>query len=167
MTSLSQIPMNHNNHLVIEKIMAYHRFRARRRNPIFLFGPSRSGKTTILKAIEDYFSGRKGMRVLRSDAEDMVAKLIKSIRDSGNTEGFYDEFRDYDALLVDNIWVLQGKPRTVREIFRFFKTLVDKRKLVIIALDMPPEALSQDSKTTKELRERSITLRMKPYDPSK
>lgn len=103
--------------------------------------------------------------MFRLDAEDLVIELVKSIRNSGDTKGFYYKFHDYDALLVDNIWVLKGKPRTVEEIFNLFKTLIDKGKLLIIAWDIAPETLLQDTKTIKELRERSITFKMKPYNP--
>ncbi|MBS3920521.1 MAG: hypothetical protein KG012_16740, partial [Deltaproteobacteria bacterium] len=142
----------------------YYRQWANRRNPIFLYGPSRSGKTTILRGIEDYLSRMKGVRVIRLDAEDLVAELVKSIRISGGPERFYDKLHDYDALLVDNIWVLRGKPRTIEEIFILFKTLVDKGKLLVIAWDIEPETLLQESKTIKELHERSITFKMKPYN---
>ena len=142
----------------------YHRDRADRRNPIFLYGPSRSGKTTMLKVIEDYLSRIKGVRVFRLDAEDLVIELVRSIRNSGGTMAFYYKFHDYDALLVDNIWVLQGKPRTAKEIFNLFKTLINKDKLLVIAWDIVPEMLLQGTKTInelQELQERSITFKMK------
>jgi chromosomal replication initiation ATPase DnaA len=117
--------------------------------------------------IDDYLSRIKGVRVFRSDAEDLVIELVKSIRNSGDTKEFYHKFRDYDALLVDNIWVLKGKPRTVEEVFYLFKTLIDKGKLLVIAWDIAPETLLQGTKTIKELHERSITFKMKPYNPLK
>lgn len=165
--NIMRITINRNNHFIIKELEAYHRHRANRRNPIFLYGPSRSGKTTILKVIDDYLSRIKGVRVFRSDAEDLVIELVKSIRNSGDTKEFYHKFRDYDALLVDNIWVLKGKPRTVEEVFYLFKTLIDKGKLLVIAWDIAPETLLQGTKTIKELHERSITFKMKPYNPLK
>lgn len=165
--NIMRVTMNHNNHLIVKELKAHHRHRTNRRNPIFLYGPSRSGKTTILRVIEDYLSTIKGIRVFRLDAEDLVFELVKSIRNSGDTKGFYYKFHDYDALLIDNIWVLQGKPRTVEEIFNLFKTFIDKGKLLVIAWDIAPETLLQGAKTIKELSERSITFKMKRYNPLK
>ncbi len=158
-----RITRDHQN--IIKEIEVHHRYQANRRNPIFLHGPSRSGKTTILKVIEEYLSRIKGIRVCRLNVEDMIAELIRSIRNSGHTEEFYYKFDSYDAILVDNIWLLSGRPRTGQEIFNLLKTLIDKGKLVVIASDIPPETILQDSRTIKELRERSITFKMKPYNP--
>jgi len=160
-----RITEDHQN--IIKEIEVHHQYQANRRNPIFLYGPSRSGKTTTLKVIEDYLSSIKGIRVLRLDAEDMVAEMIKSIRNSGDTEGFYYKFHSYDALLIDNIWVLRGRPRTAQEIFNLLKTLIDKGNLVVIASDISPETLLQGRKTVNELHEHSITFKMKPFNPFK
>lgn len=150
-----------NHYKIIREIERYHQHRVNRRNPIFLYGPSRSGKTTLLQIIEDYFSRIKGVRVLRLDAEELAIELVKSVKNSRNTKEFYSKFLDYDALLVDNIWVLQGKPRTIEEIFHLFKTFIDKGKLLVMALDIAPETLLPDKKVIKEIQERSITFKMK------
>lgn len=136
--------------------------RVPRRNSIFLYGPTRSGKTTILKMIGDYLSGQRGARVVRVSAENLATELVKSIRDAGDMMGFRHRFDDCDALLVDNIWVLQGKPRTTEEIFLLFSTLVERGKLVMTAWDIPPATLSRGSKSVRELHKRSITIKMEP-----
>jgi hypothetical protein len=43
----------------------------------------------MLKVIEDYLCRIKGVKVVRLDAEDMVIELVKGIRNSGDTKGFY------------------------------------------------------------------------------
>lgn len=164
---MNKMRINTDHQNIIKEIEVHHQHRANRRNPIFLYGPSRSGKTTMLKVIEDYLCRIKGVKVVRLDAEDMVIELVKGIRNSGDTKGFYHKFHDYDAFLVDNIWVLQGKHRTIEEIFLLFKTLIDKGKLLVIAWDILPETLLQGTKTAKELRECSIIFKMKPYNPLK
>jgi chromosomal replication initiation ATPase DnaA len=133
-----------------------------RKNSIFLYGPTRSGKTTALKTIDDYLSTEKGVKVLRLDAEDLIIELVKSIRGTGDTKRFYHKFHDCDALLVDNVWVLQAKPKTTEQIFLLFTTLIDKGKLLIITLDIPPATLSYGTKAVTELYERSVTIEMKP-----
>jgi chromosomal replication initiation ATPase DnaA len=140
----------------------YYQSGVTRKNSIFLYGPTRSGKTTALKTIDDYLSAQKGVKVLRLDAEDLIIELVKGIRSSGDTKGFYHKFHDYDALLVDNVWVLQGKPRTTEEIFLLFGTFIDMDKLLIIAWDIPPATLSYGTKAVTELHERSVTIEMKP-----
>jgi len=134
-----------------------------KRNSIFLYGATKSGKTTLLQIIEDYFSRIKGVRVLRLDADDLAIELVKSIENRWDRKGFYDKFLDYDALLIDNIWVLRGKMRTIEEIFRFFKIFIEKGKFLVITWDIEPETLSPESKTIKQLHEKSIIFKMKPY----
>jgi len=148
---------------IFKELEAHYRHQTNRRNAVFLYGPSRSGKTTLLQIMEDYFSRIKGVRVLRLDADDLAIELVKSINNSGDKKGFYHKFQDYDALLIDNIWVLRGKLRTIEEIFRFFKILIEKGKFLVIALDIEPETLLPESKTIKELHEGSIIFKMKPY----
>lgn len=150
---------------IIKELESFYLHPAIRTNPVFLYGPSRSGKTTFLQIIEDYFSRVKGVRVLRSDADDLAIELVKSIKDSGDKKEFYHKFLDYDALLIDNIWVLQGKPRTIEEIFRFFKIFVEKGKFLVITWDIEPETLLPESRTIKQLHEGSVIFKMKPYNP--
>ncbi len=148
---------------ILEEILRYHEQRVNERNPFFLYGPSKSGKTTLLQMIEDYFSRIKGIRILRLDADDLAIDLVKSIETRGDRKGFYDKYLDYDALLIDNIWVLRGKSRTIEEIFRFFKLFIEKRRFLVITWDIEPETLSPDSKTIKQLHEKSIPFKMKRY----
>ena len=159
-----KITADHPN--IIKEIDMRHQYKANQKNPIFLYGPSRSGKTTVLKMIEDYLFSKKGIKVFRLDAEDIVEELIRSIRKSGDAEGFYYKLHGCDALLIDNIWVLRGRPRTEQEIFNLFKTLIDKGKLVVIASDISPEMLMQRRKTDTELYKHSITFKMKLFNPS-
>jgi len=148
---------------ILEEIVRHYEEPVSKRNPIFLYGPSRSGKTTLLQIIEDYFSRIKGVRVLRLDADDLAIELVKSIENRWDRIGFYDKFLNYDVLLIDNVWILQGKSRTIEEIFRFFKTFIEKGKFLIITWDIEPETLSPEPKTIKQLHERSIIFKMKPY----
>ena len=134
------------------------------RNCVFLYGPTRSGKTTVLIALENYFSVQGGVKVIRLNAEDLVIDMVKSIRKNSDTREFYHKFHDYDVLLVDNIWVLQGKPKTTEEIFSLFLTLADKGKLLIIVWDIPPAMLSYGTKAVAEMHEQSLTIEMKPFN---
>lgn len=128
---------------------------------VFLHGPTRSGKTTALKRIDGYLS-TQGINVLRFEAEDLAIQLVKSIRDTGDTSGFWDKLDDCDALLVDNIWVLQGRPRTTEEIFLSFNRFLDEGKFLVITWDIPFSTLSCGSKAVTKLSERSVTVEMKP-----
>jgi len=148
---------------ILAEIAMYNEESVNERKPVFLYGPSKSGKTTLLQIIEDYFSRIKGVRVLRLDADDLAIELVKSIENRWDRKGFYDKFLDYDVLLIDNIWVLRGKLRTIEEIFRFFKLFIEKGKFLVMTWDIDPETLSPESKTVKQLHEGSIIFKMKPY----
>lgn len=149
---------------MIQEIARHFQGRVEGGNSIFLYGPSRSGKTTLLQMAEDYLSRIKGVRILRLDADDLAIELVKSIKNSGDKKAFYHKFLDYDALLIDNIWVLRDKLRTIEEIFRFFKTFIEKGKFLVITWDIEPQTLSPESKTIKELHEKSTIFKMKPLN---
>jgi len=53
-----------------------------------------------------------------------------------------------DALFIDNIWLLQRRRETAREVFSLFKAFADKGGLVMIASDLHPSLLAEWSSET-------------------
>src|SRR5690606_14492546 len=55
---------------------------------------------------------------------------------------FQRRYREVDVLLIDDILFLQCKEQTMEELFHTFTTLLNARKQVVIASDVPPTQLN-------------------------
>jgi chromosomal replication initiator protein len=83
-------------------------------------------------------------RVMMLTAERFMYGFIQAIR-ARDTLSFKDQFQNVDVLLIDDFQFLQGKA-TQQEFCHAFNSLVDQRRQVVVAADVPPvqlEAIDQ------------------------
>ncbi len=116
----------------------------------YLYGPTRTGKTTLLKRMNIELSLHLGFKVCQLNMEDLVGNLLTSLR-KGELQSFYEFFLTFDILLIDNIWVLQGKPKTSETIFQLFARMLERNKRVVMAGDVAVKDLSQKSTAVKNM----------------
>src|SRR5437868_1655444 len=96
-------------------------------NPLFIYGPTGSGKTHLLHAI----GGVPGPNVLRLSTAVLVMRMTDSIR-AENFHRFTEELADVRALLLDDIHVLHDRPRTLETLAIVLRDLV-RRDVQIVA----------------------------------
>jgi chromosomal replication initiator protein len=112
-------------------------------NPLFLHGPPGLGKTHLLGAIVDYMRRNHPALVVHyTTAERFTSEFVGALRRDG-PELFKARYRALDALLIDDVQVLEGKQRTEEEFAHTFNTLYGAGKQIVLSSDRPPEALSQ------------------------
>ena len=112
-------------------------------NPLFLHGPPGLGKTHLLGAIVDYMQRNHPALVVHyTTAERFTSEFVGALRRDG-PELFKARYRALDALLIDDVQVLEGKLRTEEEFVHTFNTLYGAGKQIVLSSDRPPEALSQ------------------------
>ena len=112
-------------------------------NPLFLHGPPGLGKTHLLGAIVEYLNRvHPELEVHYTTAERFTAEFVSSLRRDG-PEVFKARYRELDALLIDDVQVLEGKRHTEEEFVHTFNTLHSAGKQIVLSSDRPPEALSQ------------------------
>ena len=112
-------------------------------NPLFLHGPPGLGKTHLLGAIVDYMRRNHPALVVHyTTAERFTSEFVGALRRDG-PELFKARYRALDALLIDDVQVLEGKLRTEEEFVHTFNTLYGAGKQIVLSSDRPPEALSQ------------------------
>jgi len=113
-----------------------------RYNPLFIAGPSGTGKTHLLNAIGNELA-RRGpgkVRVACVGAQLFIDELIAALQE-GQIERFRARYRAADALLIDDVQFVAGKERTQEELFHVFNQFHSAGKQLVLVSDVPPKAI--------------------------
>ncbi|MGH6906917.1 MAG: DnaA ATPase domain-containing protein, partial [Aestuariivirga sp.] len=109
-------------------------------NPLFIHAQSGLGKTHLLNAVCHRIRERRpGRKVMFLTAERFMYSFVLALRQR-DTISFKDQFHSIDVLLIDDFQFLQGKTMQ-QEFCHAFNSLVDQRRQVIVAADVPPAQL--------------------------
>ncbi len=107
-------------------------------SPLFVCGPTGTGKTHLLTAIAQQFRSRHRMRrVIHLSAEQFTNDFISSVGNSGITS-FRRRYREVDALLIDDVQFLGAKRATLREMLYTVETLGSSGRPMIFSGDQAP-----------------------------
>ena len=130
------------NQFAVHAADAVAREPGRRYNPLFVHGPSGSGKSHLVHAIgNDLLARTNGVpRVACVDGDDFAEELITALRE-GTVERWRARYRAADMLIVDDVQALGGRERTQEELFHLFNALYAEGKQIVIASDRAPRAL--------------------------
>lgn len=109
-------------------------------NPLFVHAGSGLGKTHLLSAVAHRVKEKRpDRRVMFLTAERFMINFVMALRQR-DTLAFKDQFAAIDVLLIDDFQFLQGKTMQ-QEFCNAFNGLVDSRRQVIVAADVPPSQL--------------------------
>jgi chromosomal replication initiator protein len=109
-------------------------------NPLFVHAGSGLGKTHLLSAVAHRIRDKRpDRRVMLLTAERFMINFVMALRQR-DTLAFKDQFQAIDVLLIDDFQFLQGKTMQ-QEFCNAFNGLVDSRRQVIVAADVPPGQL--------------------------
>ena len=107
-------------------------------NPLVLHGPVGTGKTHLLEGI---YAGlrraRPDWRVLYVTSEDFTNRFVQAMR-LGKLGAFRKQFRECDALLVDDLHFLASKRATQEEFLHTFDALQADGRQVVVTCDCHP-----------------------------
>jgi len=107
-------------------------------NPLFLYGNSGLGKTHLLHAVCSDTKQKFNKSAIRFlSCEDFVNRFIRAIEE-GNVAGFQSQFRNVDALVIDDIQFLREREQSQEEFFHTFNALYNSGKQIILSADSPP-----------------------------
>jgi chromosomal replication initiator protein len=122
-------------------------------NPLVLHGPVGTGKTHLLEGI---YAGlrraRAECRVLYVTSEEFTNRFVQAMR-TGKLASFRRQFRECDALLVDDLHFLAGKKATQEEFLHTFDVLLADGRQLVVTCDCHPR-LADDF--TPELTDRLL-----------
>jgi len=109
-------------------------------NPLFIHSAAGLGKTHLLNAISARISQHQPDRkVLYITAERFMYHFIAALK-AKDVLSFKDFFQSIDVLLIDDFQFLQGKTMQ-QEFCHTFNSLVDAKRQVVVAADVPPSQL--------------------------
>ncbi|TWT98937.1 DnaA/Hda family protein [Neorhodopirellula pilleata] len=106
--------------------------------PLFLHGPTGTGKSHLLYAIAEEFRRRRRMRrVVLLTAEQFTNDFISSVNTTG-LPAFRRRYREVDALLIDDVHFLAAKTATLREALYTVESLTAAGKPLVFTANLPP-----------------------------
>jgi chromosomal replication initiator protein len=111
-------------------------------SPLFLYGPSGTGKTHLLEAIWSF--SRAGQRMTRSlflSAEQFTSFFLEALQGAG-LPSFRRKVRDVDLLLIDDIHFFAGKRATLVEFQHTLDSLLRQGRQLVVASDRSPAELT-------------------------
>jgi chromosomal replication initiator protein len=133
-------------------------------NPLFLHGPPGLGKTHLLGAIANYLRrNHPNLNVHYTTAERFTSEFVTALRRRGPEE-FKARYRELDALLIDDVQVLEGKERTEEEFVHTFNALYGAGKQIVLSSDRPPDALSRLAERLRDRFQWGLTVDLEPPD---
>jgi chromosomal replication initiator protein len=108
-------------------------------NPLFIHSSAGLGKTHLLNAAAHRIREKGERRVMMLTAERFMYGFVQALRVK-DTLSFKDQFQQVDVLLIDDFQFLQGKTM-YQEFSHAFSSLVDAKRQVVVAADVPPAQL--------------------------
>lgn len=110
-------------------------------NPIFLHGPSSSGKTHLLVSLAKELI-KKEKKVFYVKAQTFTQHVVDAIRQS-SLYIFREKYRNVDLLILDDIHLLAKKTATQEEFFHTFNTLHTAGKQLILSSSIPTQQMKE------------------------
>jgi chromosomal replication initiation ATPase DnaA len=139
-----RIDISSANQLAVKAIDSVIENPGTRYNPLFIWGPTGSGKSHLAHALGNALSKAMGTRaaVACLSATAFVDELIAAMQDGG-MERWRLRFRAADVFILDDVEVLAGKERTQEELFHLFNHLSERGAQIVLTSTHPPRELPE------------------------
>lgn len=132
-------------------------------NPLYIHSASGLGKTHLLHAISKRINEQHpSRRVVYLTAERFMYRFTAAVR-ARDTLAFKDHFQGVDVLLIDDFQFLQGQA-TRREFCYTINSLIDTRRQVIVAADLPPLQLDDIDEHLRSRLAGGLVIDIEPAD---
>ena len=109
-------------------------------NPLYLVGPTGSGKSHLLQAIANGFEKKK-KKVLYTHAETFTDHLVSALR-ATDMAAFRATYRSCDVLIVEDVHLFSKKSATQEEFFHTFNELHTEGKVIALCSTLTPQELA-------------------------
>ena len=110
-------------------------------NPLLIYGGVGLGKTHLMQAIaNNMLVHNPNAKIKYVTSENFINDYVNSIKNNSQ-EQFRQEYRNLDALLVDDVQFLSKKEGTQLEFFNTFNSLHDNNKQIVLTADRNPNEI--------------------------
>jgi len=135
-----RIDVSSANQLAVKAIDSVIESPGTRYNPLFICGPTGSGKSHLAHALGNAMRARAAVACLSANA--FVDELIAAMQEGG-MERWRLRFRAADLFILDDVEVLAGKERTQEELFHLFNHLYERGSQIVLTSKYPPRELPE------------------------
>jgi chromosomal replication initiator protein len=112
-----------------------------RYNPLFIHGPSGTGKTHFVHALGNALRiGHPKLSIACVSANAFMEELIGAMQE-GAVERWRARYRAADVLIIDDIQALENKERTQDELFHLFNPLYERGCQIVLSSDRAPREM--------------------------
>ena len=133
-------------------------------NPLLIYGRSGLGKTHLLLAIKNRLKEKYPDKlIIYTTGEAFMNELIECLKNQ-NTFHFHQKYRTVDALLIDDIQIIQKGIAVQEEFFHTFNTLQQAGKQIVITSDVPPREMEILEERLRARFEMGIMADIQPPD---
>ncbi len=134
-------------------------------NPLFIHGPSGTGKTHLANAIGNEIVEASGGAIAVSfvSAGEFIDELIAALQD-GTLERWRARYRAAGALIIDDVQFAAGKERTQEELFHVFNVLHGEGKQIVLTSDRGPKELESLEERLRSRFEGGLVVGISPPD---
>ena len=108
-------------------------------NPIFIYGASGLGKTHLLQAIGNACL-ELGKKVIYATSANFINDFTSHLKNS-TMEKFHEEYRNCDALLIDDVQFFGKTDKIQEEFFFTFNEVKENFGQIVMTSDNPPNML--------------------------
>jgi chromosomal replication initiator protein len=110
--------------------------------PLFIYGPTGTGKTHLLQGLAAAVRQRLGMRrVVALSSEQFTSQFLEALQGSG-LPNFRRKYRDVEVLLIDDLQFFSGKRATIVELQYTIDSLLRESRQLVLTADRAPIELN-------------------------
>ncbi|MBI4086891.1 chromosomal replication initiator protein DnaA [Candidatus Kaiserbacteria bacterium] len=132
-------------------------------NPLFVYGKTGHGKTHLIQAVGNHLK-RTGRKVFYATSERFTVDYFNALQ-NGTANSFKDKYRQYDALMMDDVQFLANKEKTQEELFHLFNAFHDNNKQIVFSSDVPPHLLPHMEDRLRSRFSQGMIVDIPPPDP--
>ena len=134
-------------------------------NPLFIHGPSGTGKTHLANAIGNEIVEASGGAIAVSyvSAGEFIDELIAALQE-GTLERWRARYRAAGALIIDDVQFAAGTERTQEELFHVFNVLHGEGKQIVLTSDRGPKELEGLEERLRSRFEGGLVVGIEPPD---
>jgi chromosomal replication initiator protein len=114
-----------------------------------------------MQAIGNYMYNNSESKIIYITAESFTNEFIQAVKED-RMSAFKNKYRYVDALLIDDIHVLQQKSGTQEELFYTFDALYDAKKQIVFTCDRPVSELKNLTDRLRSRFERGLNVDLQP-----